>query len=173
MEENSSFSKALRSCTSPFSLSCRGFLSFSPLHKPLPVPLPSSLLHSFLPFFFTPASAYLATNLARYVSMNFFLPKSGLRCQDRPISTPDPNAPTLASGVQIFKLPLFECLSGMGGQVTGSKFGDLAAMILKIASEQSQQSALMALERPLRCCAHWTPMDLVVLSKCDKVSFKR
>ena len=56
-----------------------------------------------------------------------------------------------------------------GFQVTAGKFGDLAGSILRIASAQSQQSALIALERPLRCCIHWTPLDLVVMSKCDKV----
>ncbi len=54
-------------------------------------------------------------------------------------------------------------------QVTAGKFGDLVASILRIASEQSQTTALLALERPLRVCTQWTPMDLVVMSQCDKV----
>jgi hypothetical protein len=58
------------------------------------------------------------------------------------------------------------------GQVTAGKFGDLVASILRIASDQSQTTALLALERPLRVCTQWTPMDLVVMSQCDKVHQK-
>jgi hypothetical protein len=53
--------------------------------------------------------------------------------------------------------------------VTANKYGELAASILKIAAEQSEECARLALERPLQCCAQWTPMDLIVMAKCDKV----
>ena len=39
----------------------------------------------------------------------------------------------------------------------------------KLDFKQSEECALMALERPLRCCPEWTAMDLVVKAECDKV----
>jgi hypothetical protein len=54
-------------------------------------------------------------------------------------------------------------------QVTASKYGELAASILKIAAQQSEECAQLALERPLQCCAQWTPLDLIARAKCDKV----
>jgi hypothetical protein len=54
-------------------------------------------------------------------------------------------------------------------QVTATKYGELAASILKIAAEQSEECAQLALERPLQCCAQWTPLDLIVRAQCDKV----
>ncbi len=53
--------------------------------------------------------------------------------------------------------------------MTAVKYGELAASILKIAAEQSEECAKLALERPLQCCAQWTPLDLIVRAKCDKV----
>ncbi len=53
--------------------------------------------------------------------------------------------------------------------MTATKYGELAASILKIAAEQSEECAQLALERPLQCCAQWTPLDLIVRAQCDKV----
>jgi hypothetical protein len=53
--------------------------------------------------------------------------------------------------------------------VTANKYGALAASILRIASDQSEECARLALERPLQCCGQWTPLDLIAMAKCDQV----
>ena len=56
-----------------------------------------------------------------------------------------------------------------GFETTADWYEGVAARILKAAFERSERCALRALQRPLKRCEQWTPLDLLARAECRRV----